>query len=193
MSGLSSLSSADFRQPVTGLQGPGSTQAPPEASNSANDSFAALLAQTLDKQSQAQTTGQASSPSAMSTSASGQSSVTADLSTLGQALASGNIAAAQQAFQALQSDIQSTQPADGTQQALHHPQQHAGSTANQAFRGDGSQPGTSPNPTSDLATASAVAPVSGASQSAANDLFTASPQSSAASSAQMLSQLMGSL
>jgi hypothetical protein len=187
MSGLSPLSSADSWQPVTGLQGPGSTQAPPELGNSANDSFAALLAQTLDKQSQAQTTGQASSPTAMSTSASGQSSVTADLSTLGQALASGNIAAAQQAFQALQSDIQSTQPADGTQQALHHHQQHAGSTANQAFRG------TSPNPTSGLEAASTAAPVSGASQSAANDLFTASPQSSAASSAQMLGQLMGSL
>jgi hypothetical protein len=189
MSGLSPLSSADSWQPVTGLQGPGSTQAPPEAANSANDSFAALLAQTLDKQAQAQTTGQASSPSAMSTSASGQSSVTADLSTLGQALASGNIAAAQQAFQALQSDIQSTQPADGTQQALHHHQQHAGSTANQASRGTGTSPGTA----GDLAGASTATPVSGASQSAANDLFTASPQSSAANSAQMLSQLMGSM
>jgi hypothetical protein len=104
LSTLNPLSSADQ---LSTLLGSGSTQ----GTTSANDAFAALLQQLLASQSQAQNT---LAPAATTR----QSSVSTDMNALSQALSSGNLSAAQQAFQSLQADLQ------GTQQAGHHHHHH---------------------------------------------------------------------
>jgi len=114
MASVSSLNSLDLMQQLQALKGNGSAQ----SANPATDPFSALLAQMVAGQSQAQTAGQ-SSTAIQAAGSSGQTSVSTDLNALGQALSSSNLAAAQQAFESLQTDLQSAQKAHHHH---HHPQ-----------------------------------------------------------------------
>ncbi len=87
--------------------------------SSGGNTFAAMLAQALDP-SQAQNAGQTVTTSTQA-SGSGQNSAATDMANLQQALSSGNLSAAQLAFQALQTDLQGTQT---TTQAHHHHHHH---------------------------------------------------------------------
>ena len=119
MSSVSALNTSSWLTQTAGVQGGGSSQ----GSTPAMDAFAALFAQTLALQNQALTTDptgtagstQGSATGVQAVATSGQSSVASDLNALGQALASNNLASAQQAFQSLQGDLQ------GAQQTHHHP------------------------------------------------------------------------
>ena len=115
---MSSISGLNLALPVAkaaASKGAGSSQ----AATSANDSFAALFAQMMATLSPAGNAGTTASSSSQ-----GATSVSSDMNTLSQALASGNLSAAQLAFQSLQSDLQGTQ-ATGTRQAHHHHHQAA--------------------------------------------------------------------
>jgi hypothetical protein len=121
---------------LANLLGTGANQGSTPAAGSANDSFAALFAQTLAAQSTAQTAGLASSASgstastsAQTSSGSSQSSLGTDLNSLSQALASGNLSAAQLAFQSLQSDLQGVTGSTGAQETHHHHHHHGGEAA----------------------------------------------------------------
>jgi hypothetical protein len=123
MSSIGALNSGDWLTQTTALQGSG----PGSGTDPAMDAFAALFAQTLALQVQAPnaataTAGQGTTSTTSATQAtsatSGSSSVSSDLAALGQALSSNNLAAAQQAFQSLQTDLQ------GTQQTQHHHHHH---------------------------------------------------------------------
>ncbi len=93
------------------------------------DAFAALFAQALALQCQAQTAGTTGAASTstgttgvQSTATSGQTAISSDLGTLSQALSGGNLAAARQAFQSLQNDLQND--LQGAQQTHHHHHHH---------------------------------------------------------------------
>jgi hypothetical protein len=116
MTSLTSLYLNSSTTQLANLLGIGANQGSTQQAGSANDSFAALLAQSLATQSPAQSTA-----STAATNSSGSSSLSTDLTALGQALSSGNLAAAQQAFQSMQTDLQGT---TGTQQAHHHHHHH---------------------------------------------------------------------
>ena len=110
MSTVPGLISSFSLDQLTLSQGTGSTQ----GTDPANSAFAALFAQTLAQTTQAPNAAQ-------TTASSGQASVSADMTTLGQALASGNLAAAQQAFQSLQNDLGGSV---GATPAHHHHHHH---------------------------------------------------------------------
>ena len=114
MSSVSGLNSSFSLDQLTASKGSGSTQ----GTDSAKSAFAALLATTLAQQSSAQSAGQ-------DTASGGQSSVSADMATLGKALASGNLSAAQQAFQALHNDLGGG--VDSTRTHPHHHHHHLAS------------------------------------------------------------------
>ncbi|MGA2082302.1 MAG: hypothetical protein ABSH53_17075 [Holophaga sp.] len=124
MSNVTATSANAWLTQATALQGNGSSQ----GSSSAMDAFSSLFAQILAMQGQAQsadltsatgpTSGQNATAGVQGLSGGAQSTVNSDLNTLGQALASGNVAAAQQAFQSLQTDLQ------GAQQTHHHHHHH---------------------------------------------------------------------
>jgi hypothetical protein len=92
----------------------GASQGTPQGTGSANDAFAALFQAAMGNPAQAQTT--AATSSASSTSAA------SDFSALGQALASNNLSAAQQAFQSLQTDLQGAQEGGKAHHHHHHAQ-----------------------------------------------------------------------
>jgi hypothetical protein len=128
MSSIIPLKSNAWPTSAVTTQASGSSQDPQSAMNA----FAALLAESmaLQTQSQAQGTNLAGASSASTGTAgvqgltsAGQTTASSDLSALGQALAGGNLAAAQQAFQTLQTDLQSVQ--QGTQQTHHSHHHHA--------------------------------------------------------------------
>ena len=106
MSSVSSLFSP-LQQPP-GLAGPRSAQEATELGAPAKDSFAALLAQSTDNAPQADSAVPAPASETPGSPGGKPGTVSADLNTLGQALSLGNIAAAQQAFQSLQADLQDT-------------------------------------------------------------------------------------
>jgi len=126
MSSISGLNSALSVDQTSAAKPAASTQ----PATSANDTFAAMFAQMMATLSPAQNAG-TTAPS--STSTQGATSVSSDLSTLSQALASGNLSAAQLAFQSLQSDLQNTQASGATQGHHHH--HHHGAAQNAAATG----------------------------------------------------------
>jgi hypothetical protein len=159
MSSVLGMNSNLWLTQATASQGTGTSQ----DTQSAVDAFAALLAQALALQCQAQTAGttgttstsasagtSAGATGVQSTAASGQTAISSDLSTLSQALGSGNLAAAQQAFQSLQNDLQ------GAQQTHHHHHHHHGWAAAQSGQ-DGQSAGASGTATTTGSTGTSTA------------------------------------
>lgn len=107
MSNINSINNSAYLEKLLASQAGGSTQ----ETGTANNAFAELFQSILD--------GTASAQSTSSTT-----SAASDMNALGQALASGNLSAAQLAFQSLQTDL------DAARKAHHlHPHQDADITA----------------------------------------------------------------
>jgi len=174
MSSVPSLNSMALMQQLNALQATGSSPSSTQGTGSANDSFSALLSQLLNGQNQAQTAVQASS-TGQSNASSGRAAVSADMSALGQALSSGNIAAAQQAFQSLQTDIQDTA------RIHHHHRHHGGGTEDQT-QASTTQTGTG-----------AASTQAASTQTASTGLADALSQISAGGGSQLLGLLMGAV
>lgn len=108
MSNINSINNSTYVEKILAPQAGGSTQ----ETGTANNAFAELFQSILDGTASAQST--ASTTSAAS-----------DMNALGQALASGNLSAAQLAFQSLQTDLDAAKKAHHQ----HHPHQDADITA----------------------------------------------------------------
>jgi len=107
MSGIKSINNSAYLEKLLASQAGGSTQ----ETGTANNAFAELFQSILDGTASAQKTASTSSAAS-------------DTNALGQALASGNLSAAQLAFQSLQTDLDAAKKAHH-----HHPHQDADITA----------------------------------------------------------------
>jgi len=113
MSNINSINNSTYVEKILASQAGGTAQ----ETGTANNAFAELFQSILDGTASAQST--ASTASAAS-----------DMNALGQALASGNLSAAQLAFQSLQTDLDAARKAHH-----HHPHQDADITAASATTG----------------------------------------------------------
>jgi hypothetical protein len=101
MSGISSIFASDRPDSLSALQGASAKEGTPQA----NDAFAAMLSQSMNQQPQdgvGQTSGAAAGAARDSRAS---APVSPGLAAMGEALASGNISAAQQAFQSSQDEL----------------------------------------------------------------------------------------
>jgi urate oxidase len=121
----------------------------------AQQDYAELTASTSGASSSSTTAATATSSS--SSTASSASSLAQEFTALGQALQTGNLSAAQQAYSAMQQDAQSISQTQGHHHHHHH---HSGASSNSQTSTDGSSSSTSSTSTTGASSSTDTSSVS---------------------------------